>query len=142
MRRLHLSDRDKKIAGVCGGMGESLGIGSDIVRIAFVLATVFGGVGIVVYIALMLILPKEGDPQIIDVEPIPDSEADEPEKERLYRSSRDRIAAGVCGGVAEYTGWDVSLIRLGFILLTLMSGLGLVLYLIMWLVMPLREDAA
>ncbi len=135
MRRLHLSDRDKKIAGVCGGMGESLGIGSDFVRIAFVLATVFGGVGIVVYIALMFILPREGDPQIIDV--IPEGE----EKERLFRSPHERIIAGVCGGVAQYTGWDVSLIRLGFILLTLMSGLGVVLYLIMWLVMPLREDS-
>ncbi|GAB4571570.1 MAG: hypothetical protein Kow0077_08590 [Anaerolineae bacterium] len=55
---------------------------------------------------------------------------------RLYRSTTDRQIAGVAGGLAEYLGMDPTLIRLGFVLLTLLGGPGLLIYIIMWLVMP------
>ncbi|OOG63335.1 PspC family transcriptional regulator [Rhodanobacter sp. B04] len=57
-------------------------------------------------------------------------------EKRLYRSRRYRSLAGVCGGIAEYFGWDPTLVRVGWIILTLMGGSGILLYLIMWLVMP------
>jgi phage shock protein C len=55
---------------------------------------------------------------------------------RLYRSRSDRKIAGVCGGIAEHFGWDPTLVRLGWALLTLMGGSGILIYLILWLVMP------
>lgn len=55
---------------------------------------------------------------------------------RLLRSRSDRKLAGVCAGIAEYFGWDPALVRVGWIVLTLMGGSGILLYLIMWLVMP------
>ncbi|MGC1549194.1 MAG: PspC domain-containing protein [Rhodanobacter sp.] len=55
---------------------------------------------------------------------------------RLYRSRSDRTLAGVCGGIAEYLGWDPTLVRVGWIILTLLGGSGILIYLIMWLVMP------
>lgn len=55
---------------------------------------------------------------------------------RLLRSRSDRRLAGVCAGIAEYFGWDPALVRVGWIVLTLMGGSGILLYLIMWLVMP------
>lgn len=55
---------------------------------------------------------------------------------RLYRSSDQRMLAGVCGGIAEYFGWDPTLVRVGWIVLTLLGGSGVLLYLILWLVMP------
>ena len=55
---------------------------------------------------------------------------------RLYRSRSDRKIAGVCGGIAEHFGWDPTLVRLGWVLLTLMGGSGVLIYLILWLVMP------
>ena len=55
---------------------------------------------------------------------------------RLYRSRSDRKIAGVCGGIAEHFGWDPTLVRLGWLLLTLMGGSGVLIYLILWLVMP------
>jgi phage shock protein C len=57
-------------------------------------------------------------------------------EKRLHRARNDRKLAGVCGGVAEYFGWDPTLVRVGWIVLTLMGGSGILLYLIMWLVMP------
>ena len=55
---------------------------------------------------------------------------------RLYRSGNERVLGGVCGGVAEYYKLDPTVIRILFILLTLVYGLGIVLYVALWLVMP------
>ncbi len=58
------------------------------------------------------------------------------EGKRLQRSSIHRTIAGVCGGIADYYGWDPTLVRVGWIVLTLLGGSGILLYLVMWLVMP------
>jgi len=55
---------------------------------------------------------------------------------RLMRSETDRMIAGVCGGLAEYLNLDPVLVRLAFVVLGLASGVGLVLYVLLWLVMP------
>ncbi|GAA0695514.1 phage shock protein C [Dyella sp. SG562] len=55
---------------------------------------------------------------------------------RLVRSSSQKMIAGVCGGVAQYLGWDVTIVRLLWIVLTLAGGSGILIYLILWLVMP------
>jgi phage shock protein C len=59
---------------------------------------------------------------------------------RLQRSRTDTMIAGVASGVAQYLGVDPVVVRLLFVLLTL-SGPGLLIYLLLWLVMP-REPAA
>jgi len=55
---------------------------------------------------------------------------------KLYRSNDDRWLAGVCGGIAEYFNLDPTLIRVLFILFGLIVGGGLIIYLILWLVIP------
>lgn len=55
---------------------------------------------------------------------------------RLTRSRTDVMVAGVCGGLGEYFAVDPVLVRLIFVLVTLTSGLGIPVYLVMWLVMP------
>ena len=57
-------------------------------------------------------------------------------EKRLTRSSSQKMIAGVCGGIAEYLGWDVTVVRLLWIVLTLAGGSGILIYLILWLVMP------
>ncbi|RQD70463.1 MAG: PspC domain-containing protein [Halanaerobium sp. MSAO_Bac5] len=52
----------------------------------------------------------------------------------LYRSRDDRMIAGVCGGIAEYFNVDYSLIRLALVFIFLFRGIGLIAYLIAWLV--------
>ncbi len=58
-------------------------------------------------------------------------------EKRLLRSSRDRMIAGVCGGLADYMNLDPTLVRIVFIVLTLVTGgfFGVV-YLLLWVVMP------
>src|SRR5438445_6998684 len=58
----------------------------------------------------------------------------------LQRSSSNKIIGGVCGGLAEYTGIDPLLWRIGFVALTLAVGVGFPAYLLLWLFMP-ADDA-
>lgn len=55
---------------------------------------------------------------------------------KLYRSQTDKIIAGVAGGLAEYFGIDSSIIRLFFILVVAFGGSGILIYAILWLIMP------
>lgn len=61
-----------------------------------------------------------------------------PTNKRLVRSSSDRWIAGVCGGIAEYFGWDPAIVRLVYVLLSVccVGFPGLLVYIILWLVMP------
>lgn len=54
---------------------------------------------------------------------------------RLTRNKTDGKIAGVCAGLADYTGIDVTLIRVGFIVFAL-TGIGELVYLVLWLVAP------
>jgi phage shock protein PspC (stress-responsive transcriptional regulator) len=58
---------------------------------------------------------------------------------KLYRSSTNKKIAGVCGGLADYFNVDATIVRVIFVILLLPGGLpGLIPYLILWAVMPLR----
>ncbi len=55
---------------------------------------------------------------------------------KLTRSS-NKVIAGVCGGLAEYFGWDPTLVRIIYLLLTVFTVFaGALVYVIMWIVMP------
>lgn len=59
-RKLYLSDKDRKIAGVCGGLADYFGIDSTIVRILWALAVVVSyGTGFILYLVFWLIVPRE-----------------------------------------------------------------------------------
>jgi phage shock protein C len=56
---------------------------------------------------------------------------------KLYRSSKDRILGGICGGIAEYFNADPTIVRLLFVLLLLASfGTAVIGYLIAWIIIP------
>jgi len=58
------------------------------------------------------------------------------EPKRLLRSTSNRVIGGVCAGIAEYYNIDPTLVRVGFVLLALLGGPGILLYLILLLVIP------
>ncbi len=57
-------------------------------------------------------------------------------EKRLYRSRTHKSLAGVCAGIADYFGWDPTLVRIAWIALTLLGGSGILIYAILWLVVP------
>ena len=61
-----------------------------------------------------------------------------PPQRRLIRRRGERRIAGVAAGVANYFGWNITAVRLIWLLLLLFAGTGGLLYLILWIVMPLE----
>ena len=60
----------------------------------------------------------------------------------LRRSADDRLIAGVSGGLGDYFGIDPVIVRIGFIVLTFFGGVGPVLYLVSWLIVPLDDSGS
>ncbi|MCF7920089.1 MAG: PspC domain-containing protein [Candidatus Cloacimonetes bacterium] len=58
----------------------------------------------------------------------------------LKRSDKERMMAGVCGGIAKYLDWDVSIVRILLIVIVLAGGIGIPLYIILWILMPLDDE--
>lgn len=56
----------------------------------------------------------------------------------LSRSRSHRMIAGVCGGLADWLGWDVTLVRILYIVVSILSAAfpGILAYIILWIVMP------
>ena len=58
--------------------------------------------------------------------------------DKPFRRSHNSMIAGVCGGIAEWFGWDPTLVRVGYVILSVFSAAfpGILVYLILWAVMP------
>ncbi|OGO95702.1 MAG: hypothetical protein A3F41_03725 [Coxiella sp. RIFCSPHIGHO2_12_FULL_44_14] len=65
-----------------------------------------------------------------------DNWVQQPPPKRWYRSRSERLIAGVCGGLARYFNVDPTWIRLIFLILLLAAGATLVIYLILWILIP------
>ena len=60
----------------------------------------------------------------------------------LHRSRNDRVLAGVCGGLAAWLGWSSTLVRVLYVVISIFSAAfpGIIVYLILWLVMPKAQS--
>ena len=59
----------------------------------------------------------------------------------LRRSRRNRMIAGVCGGLAEWLGWDATLVRVLYVIVSVLSVAfpGILVYILLWILMPEGE---
>ncbi len=59
----------------------------------------------------------------------------------LRRSRDERMIGGVCGGLAEWLGWDVTLVRVAYVILSVLSAgfPGILVYILLWIIMPEGE---
>ena len=78
---------------------------------------------------------ESGEPRrsLPDQEPGPGPDR----QRRLYRSRREKIIGGVCGGIAEYSEIDLTLVRV-LMALFIIFGVGLMVYIVMWIIIPLE----
>lgn len=60
-------------------------------------------------------------------------------EKKLYRDERRKVIAGVCAGLADYFGVDVSIVRLVFVLTLILKGGGGLVYIVLWIVLPKRD---
>ena len=131
MKKLYRFVEDRKIAGVCGGLGDYFDLDPVFFRLFFLMSLLFGGLGALVYLILWIMVPERMGAQ---GEPRP--------AKRLHLSTSDRKVGGVCGGLGERFEIDPVLFRAVFILLALVCGLGLLLYIVLWLLIPRAPAAA
>ena len=129
MKHLYRSTSDKKIAGVCGGFSHYFAIDPSLVRIVWLSTLLLGGTGLILYLICWIIMPKNHTPPVvIDV------------TRKVSRSSQNKIIAGVCGGLGNYFDVDPILIRILFLFMVLGLGWGILLYVILWIVLPLNSS--
>ena len=196
--------KERKLAGICGGLGEYLDIDPTVVRVLWLFSAFLGGIGVITYIAAILIVPRNPDDPaaligeraeenrvllwglvlaafgvllffynlgwvfplglwglltaagnlafpilfvllgfVLIVASKKGREAGEPslKERRLVRSPTSRMVSGVCAGLGTFFSTDPSIVRLLWVVGSLLSlGAGVLLYLILLVVMPLGDE--
>jgi phage shock protein PspC (stress-responsive transcriptional regulator) len=130
-KRLYRNSSAGRIAGVCAGIADYLDTDVTLVRLGWVVLSIFPGCvvgGLFAYVAAWAVMDDVRTPVTVD-----------PSRRRLTRSRVDRKIGGVCGGAAEFLGVDSTVVRVLWVVLTIFPGaflLGIVAYLIAWFIMP------
>ncbi len=131
-RRLRRSTSERRIAGVCGGLAEYFDIDVSLVRLAWVVLTIIPGailLGVLAYLAAWVLMPESQEVPV----------ARPASARRLTLSATDRKIGGVCGGLAEFFNVDSTVVRLFWVVLSIIPGAiicGVIAYLVAWLIMP------
>jgi phage shock protein C len=131
-RRLVRRPADGKIGGVCAGLADYFNADVALVRAAWVVLSIWPGavvLGLVAYLAAWLLMPRAEAADGPSAAPQPP----------LVRSRTDRRIAGVCGGLAEYFDVDPTIVRVTWVILSIVAGavvFGIVAYLVAWFIIP------
>ena len=130
-KKLYRDNKRKMLAGVLSGIAYYFSIDPLWIRLLFVL--LFFGISIfpsiagflfIVYIVMWIVTPSS------------DELTEQQKIKKMYRDPDTKVLGGVAGGIAAYFGIDVVIIRLIFFVLIFAAGTGLILYLIMWIIIP------
>jgi len=120
-----MRDQKRKIlGGVCAGLGNYFNVDPVWIRLLFAFLTLAYGVILLVYLVLWIAVPGSYD-------------LDEPQlTKKLFRNPEKKVLGGVSAGMAAYFSMDVVIVRLLFIILTVFGGLGIIAYIVLWIVLP------
>lgn len=129
--KLYRDEKRKLLAGVLAGIANYFNIDPLWIRLLYILfffgvsfLPAIGGVLLVLYIVLWIILPASYDLK------------EDRKTKKMYRDPDNKVIAGVCSGVAAYFGIDITIVRLLFFVGILAGGSGLILYIILWVILP------
>jgi phage shock protein PspC (stress-responsive transcriptional regulator) len=123
-RQLLRDEKRKILGGVCSGMANYFNVDPIWIRLLFALTAFAYGITILVYIIMWIIVPGSTD-------------LDEPEvSKKMFRDPERKVVGGVSGGIAAYFGIDLVVVRLLFIIFTIFFGIGLLIYIVLWIALP------
>ena len=137
-RRLVRRPADGKIGGVCAGLAEYFDADVALVRAAWVVLSIWPGaivLGVVAYVAAWILMPRAEVAEGMAAT----------SRRRLVRSRADRRIAGVCGGLADYFDVDPTIVRVAWVVVSIVVGavvFGVVAYLVAWFIIPPAPVAA
>jgi phage shock protein PspC (stress-responsive transcriptional regulator) len=120
-----LRDQKRKIlGGVCAGLGSYLNVDPVWIRLLFAILTFAYGITLLAYIIMWIVVPGS-------------YELEEPEvTKKLFRDPERKVISGVSGGVASFLGIDIIAVRVLFIVFTMAGGIGLLIYIVLWAILP------
>ena len=110
---------------MCAGLGEYFELDPVFFRLFFLFSILFGGLGAIAYVMLWILVPLREGAQPAGAT-----------GKRLRLSATERMIGGVCGGLGEFLELDPVLFRAAFLVLAVIGGLGILLYLVLWLLIP------
>ncbi len=128
MKKLCRLEQERKIAGICSGLGEYFGLDPVIFRVLFILMF-FVTIGGLVYLVMWLILPLRRDLGMTST------------IRRLYAIEGEKKLAGICAGLGEFFRMDPNIFRILFVVSAFAGGLGLIIYVILYFILPRRNAA-
>ena len=130
-KKLYRDKSRRLLGGVASGIAHYFSIDPLWIRLIFIvlLFDVFitfavGGLVIIAYIVLWIVLPES------------DTLEEDKKLRKIYRNPQGRVIGGVANGVAAYFAVDVALIRVLFVLATILGGSGLIAYIVLWIILP------
>jgi phage shock protein PspC (stress-responsive transcriptional regulator) len=123
-KRLVRDEKRKILAGVCAGIAHYINVDPVWVRLLFALSTAFYGITLIIYIILWIAMPGS-----YDIEEATDNK-------KMFRDPETKVLGGVSGGVAAYFGIDITVVRILFIVFTFAGGIGLLAYIVLWVILP------
>lgn len=143
MRELRKSS-DRKLMGVAAGFAEYFDMDRSIWRAIWLVGCIVMPPLLLAYLILGLVLPSAPygtQAQASQTYTAPPQQGyagpeAHPRPVKRLTKSRDRWLAGVAGGVAEYLDLDLVLVRMLFLVSLFLGGTGLLIYVILWIVMP------
>ncbi len=134
--RLRRNPYDESLGGVCSGIGSYFDIDPTLVRILFVVSIVLYGSGLIFYFVMWLVIPKASgeDAEIMRTQR-------QIRTRKLFRDMDSRTISGVCSGLAAFFALDTIWIRLALVASFFFFGSGLILYIILWIIIPKAQTA-
>ncbi len=130
-------DMDRRnMAGVAGGIAAYWGVDIVLVRIMFLLLLAAFGIGILIYLIAWIVIPAADTPQqklTLGKERI---------KRKFFRDLDNGVIGGVCAGLDGYIGRGKWVIRAIIVLLTFYFAVGIVLYLVLWFIIPIAKTTS
>jgi phage shock protein PspC (stress-responsive transcriptional regulator) len=123
-KRLMRDQKRKTLGGVCSGIANYMNVDAVWIRLLFALLAFAYGITIVVYVVMWIAVPGSYD-------------LDEPEVEKkLFRDGNRKVIGGVSGGLSAFLNLDITAVRVLFLVFTFAGGLGIFIYIVMWLILP------
>jgi phage shock protein PspC (stress-responsive transcriptional regulator) len=123
-KRLVRDERRKILGGVCAGLAHYANIDPVWIRLLFALLTAFYGITFIIYVILWIAMPGS-----FDIE-------EQPDNKKMFRDPETKALGGVSGGVAAYFGIDITVVRILFIVFSFAGGIGLLVYIVLWVILP------
>ncbi len=123
-KKLYRDQKRKILGGICAGLGHYFNVDPVWPRLLFALLVLgsYGGL-LLVYFILWILLP-------------PSEELEESDVKKMFRDSDSKVIGGVASGVAAFFGTDTTLIRVLFVVFTVVGGIGFLTYIILWIALP------